>query len=251
MIPAHEALRRLREGNARFVAGTRVNAGQAELWTDAMEGQRPFAAILGCADSRVPVEHVFDQGVGDLFVIRVAGNVVEPSQMASIEYAAGLLGTRLVVVLGHTHCGAIAATTQEIVEGDPAPTPSLAILLNHLRPSVTGLLAADPALRDRPAELSERAVHANVHASVEELQRDSAMLAGLIANEALLICGAEYDLETGRVQWLGDPVIICTACKQAKDPVFMHDERCDRCYEQNWDAGFASSSDRANADDDA
>ncbi|MHC5020782.1 MAG: carbonic anhydrase [Planctomycetota bacterium] len=205
MIPAAEALQKLHDGNARFVAGARVNADAPELWSDAMEGQTPFAVILGCADSRVPVEHVFDQGVGDLFVIRVAGNVVEPSQMASIEYAAGLLGTRLVVVMGHTHCGAIAATTQEIVEGHAAPTPSLAVLFNHIRPSVNGLLEADPALRERPAELCARAIHANVIASVEELQRDSAMLADLVANDGLVICGAEYDIENGVVTWLGDP----------------------------------------------
>ncbi|MHC5020662.1 MAG: carbonic anhydrase [Planctomycetota bacterium] len=205
MIPAGDALQKLREGNARFTAGARVNGSGPVTWTPAMEGQRPFAVVLGCADSRVPVEHVFDQGLGDLFVIRVAGNVVEPSQMASIEYAAGLLGTRLVVVLGHTHCGAIAATTQEIVEGHAAPTPSLAILLDHLRPSVNGLLAADASLRDRPAELSERAIHANVITSVAELRRDSAMLADLVANDGLVICGAEYDIENGVVTWLGDP----------------------------------------------
>jgi carbonic anhydrase len=205
MIPASDALQHLRDGNARFAARTpRRTEDGPEPWTDAVEGQRPFAVILGCADSRVPVEHVFDQGHGDLFVIRVAGNVVEPSQMASIEYAAGLLGTRLVVVMGHTHCGAIAATTNELLEDHAPATPSLAILFDHIRPSVKALLAADPGLRDTPARLAEQAVHANVIASVDELKQQSALLAELVANDGLSIVGAEYDIETGRVRFLDD-----------------------------------------------
>lgn len=203
MIPAPDALQRLRDGNRRFVDGAQQRTDhRPEPWTDALEGQRPFAVILGCADSRVPVEHVFDQGHGDLFVIRVAGNVVEPSQMASIEYAAGFLGTRLVVVMGHTHCGAIATTTAELLEGHAPLTPSLGILVNHIRPSVEALLAANPALRADPAALAEQAVHSNVLASVDELGRDSEMLRKLVATDGLVIVGAEYDIETGEVVFL-------------------------------------------------
>src|SRR6201994_3017723 len=143
MIPALEALQRLREGNQRFASDTRSSESlisprrRAELTA----GQEPFAAILGCSDSRVPVEIVFDQGLGDLFVIRVAGNIVAPSQIGSIEFAAEQFGTRLVVVLGHSNCGAIETTLQQLKRPKENQSRNLRSIVDLVRPSVESLLA--------------------------------------------------------------------------------------------------------------
>ena len=123
MISGREALKRLREGNKRFASDTmsRETVPNHARRADLVSGQEPFAIILGCSDSRVPAEIVFDQGLGDLFVIRVAGNIVAPSQVGSVEFAATRFGTRLVVVLGHSQCGAIVATLEELQR--PAAPP--------------------------------------------------------------------------------------------------------------------------------
>jgi len=198
-IGADEALARLREGNRRFASGTGIVDGlssssrRAELVT----GQQPFAIVLGCSDSRVPAEIVFDQGLGDLFVIRVAGNIVAPSQIGSVEFAAERFGTRLVVVLGHSQCGAILATLEEL--GRPRETQSrnLRSIVDRVRPSVEGLLATE--LRtDRNALVSE-AVRANVRVSANQLRHGSEILERLIGHDGLLVVGAEYSLETGLV----------------------------------------------------
>ena len=198
-IGADEALARLREGNRRFASGTGIVDGlssssrRAELVT----GQQPSAIVLGCSDSRVPAEIVFDQGLGDLFVIRVAGNIVAPSQIGSVEFAAERFGTRLVVVLGHSQCGAILATLEEL--GRPRETQSrnLRSIVDRVRPSVEGLLATE--LRtDRNALVSE-AVRANVRVSANQLRHGSEILERLIGHDGLLVVGAEYSLETGLV----------------------------------------------------
>ena len=181
MITAQQALDRLREGNRRFVAGT----GSVARHVDATAGQAPFAIVLGCSDSRVPVEIVFDQGVGDLFVVRVAGNVAAPSQVGSIEFAAENFGTRLVVVLGHTGCGAVRATL-ESCERPTALSPGLQDIVDRIRPSV---------------ESGDDPVRANIRASVKELQVGSQTLGRLVQREGLLIVGAEYSLETGVVDF--------------------------------------------------
>src|SRR5271165_1072569 len=142
-IPADQALARLREGNLRFVADAR-DGGTLSTRTRRIElaaGQKPFAAILGCSDSRVPVEIVFDQGLGDLFVIRVAGNIVAPSQIGSVEFAAENFGTRLVVVLGHSSCGAIEATLDQLQRPIENQSRNLRSIVDLIRPSVEGLLA--------------------------------------------------------------------------------------------------------------
>lgn len=203
-IPADEALQLLREGNRRFV----VDAldGMAEdarsRRSELVGGQEPFAVVLGCADSRVPAELVFDQGLGDLFVIRVAGNVVAPSLVGSIEYAAAACGTRLVVVLGHTGCGAVAATLQELENPSADPSPNLATIVDRIRPSVEPLLDGGEPL-DRDAVLA-RAVRANVRASVAALEQESKILRGLVRDGGLRIVGAEYALATGEVEFLDD-----------------------------------------------
>jgi carbonic anhydrase len=202
MISAHQALDRLREGNARFVADVgrpkaRVSGGRRiELSLD----QAPFAIILGCSDARVPAEIVFDQGLGDLFVIRVAGNIVAPSQVGSVEFAAEAFGTRLVVVLGHTRCGAILATIEELRQPAENQSRNLRSIVDRVRPSVEGLLRTD--LRHDPDALVREAVRSNVRASVDHLRHGSAILEQLGQRDGLLIVGAEYSLETGVVEFL-------------------------------------------------
>ena len=201
MIPALEALERLREGNRRFVAGIRSRdtldsqAHRIEL----AAGQEPFAVILGCSDSRVPVEIVFDQGLGDLFVIRVAGNIVAPSQIGSVEFAAERFGTRLVVVLGHTRCGAIQATLEELQQPTERQSRNLRSIVDRVRPSVEGLLATE--LRHDREALAWHAVRANVRVAANDLRHGSEILERLIQQDGLLVVGAEYSLETGVVDF--------------------------------------------------
>jgi carbonic anhydrase len=200
VIPAREALRRLEEGNRRFVSGGR----RREALTDRdrrlelAEAQSPFAIVLGCSDSRVPAEIIFDQGLGDLFVVRVAGNVVAPTLIGSVEFAAVRFGTRLVIVLGHSRCGAVLATLDELRRPDPERSRNLRSIVERIRPAVEPLLsgggAGDPGL-------VERAVRANVHASAEGLRHGSALLERLIREDGLLVVGAEYELKTGAVDF--------------------------------------------------
>lgn len=201
MISAREALERLKEGNRRFVAGVRSTdtlASPTRL-AELASGQEPFAVILGCSDSRVPVEIVFDQGLGDLFVIRVAGNVVASSQIGSVEFAAERFGTRLVVVLGHSRCGAVQATLEELQRPTETQSRNLRSIVDRVRPSVEGLLAA--GLAQNPVALMEQAIRANVRASVGHLRYGSEVLEQLAQSDGLWIVGAEYSLETGEVDF--------------------------------------------------
>ncbi len=202
MMPARDAIERLREGNRRFVSGVRNNDAPADgaRRVRLTAGQEPFAIILGCSDSRVPAEYVFDQGVGDLFVIRVAGNIVAPSQIGSVEFAAESFGTRLVVVLGHSQCGAVLATLEELEGPTGNRSRNLRSIVDRIRPSVEGLLATD--LRNDRDALVRAAVRANVRASAGHLRNGSEILERLILQQELLITGAEYSLETGVVEFL-------------------------------------------------
>src|SRR5215217_7347932 len=202
MISAREALERLREGNDRFVSGVRrgdVLTSQTRRH-ELAAGQEPFAIILGCSDSRVPAEIVFDQGLGDLFVIRVAGNIVAPSQVGSVEFAAARYDTRLVVVVGHSQCGAILATLEELRRPTANQSQSLRAIVDRVRPSVEGLLATD--LRHDSDALVKQAVRANIRASVDHLRHGSEVLEQLIQEGGLRVVGAEYSLETGVVEFL-------------------------------------------------
>jgi carbonic anhydrase len=201
MISARAALERLREGNARFVAGTpsgNTLASHARLH-ELASVQEPFAIILGCSDSRVPAEIVFDQGLGDLFVIRVAGNIVAPSQIGSVEFAAERFGMPLVVVLGHSRCGAVLATLEELKRPRENQSRNLRSIVDRIRPSVEELLATD--LRHDPDALVQHAVRTNVRASVNQLRHGSELLEQLIRRNGLLVVGAEYALETGTVEF--------------------------------------------------
>lgn len=200
-LSASAALARLHEGNRRFAAGLRSletlmsQADRGKL----VGGQEPFAVVLGCSDSRVPVEIVFDQGLGDLFVIRVAGNIVAPSHIGSVEFAAERFDTRLVVVMGHSSCGAVLATLEELQRPSENRSPNLHDIVDRVRPSVEGLLATE--LRNRPTALVHEAVRANIRASADHLRHGSRILEELIATEGLVVVGAEYSLETGVVEF--------------------------------------------------
>jgi len=198
-LAAHEALESLREGNRRFASDTRRVDSLSGLTRRAelLNGQQPFAIVLGCSDSRVPAEIVFDQGLGELFVIRVAGNIVAPSQIGSVEFAAEQFGTRLVVVLGHSQCGAVRATLEQLQRPDKAQSRNLRSIVDRIRPSVEGLLATDLG-GDRDALIRE-AVRANVRVSANQLRHGSEILERLIDRDGLLVVGAEYSLESGLV----------------------------------------------------
>ncbi len=201
MIPAKEALERLREGNRRFVAEVSNSDSQSNRSRrqQLADGQEPFAIILGCSDSRVPAEIVFDQGLGDLFVIRVAGNIVAPSQIGSVEFAAERFHTRLVVVLGHSQCGAIEATLEELQRPTENQSKNLHSIVDRVRPAVEGLL--ETGLRNDPEALLHQAVRSNVRASANQLRHGSEILEQLIHSSGLRVVGAEYSLETGIVEF--------------------------------------------------
>jgi carbonic anhydrase len=200
-----EALQRLQDGNQRFVNNVRSldsllsHTQRASLTT----GQNPFAIILGCSDSRVPAELVFDQGFGSLFVIRVAGNIVAPSQIGSVEFAATQYNTRLVVVLGHTQCGAVAATIEELRHNLQSPSRNQRSIVQRIAPAVATLM--ETPLRNDPEALMKHAVRANIRAATSHLKHGSEILENLIANDNLLVVSAEYSLETGKVEFFDLP----------------------------------------------
>ncbi|GAA0339620.1 carbonic anhydrase [Bowmanella denitrificans] len=201
MLTAQQALERLKEGNKRFVDGESqlerlVNENRRDKL---ISSQAPFAVIIGCSDSRVPVEIVFDQGLGDLFVIRVAGNIVAPSQIGSVEFAAEQFGTRLVVVMGHSKCGAVHATLEQLQRPTDQPSKNLGSIVKRIRPAVEALVYTD--LRSDQKALAEQAIRANVRMSVNTLSNGSAILENLIKNDGLMVVGAEYSLETGQVHF--------------------------------------------------
>jgi carbonic anhydrase len=202
MIPAEEALERLREGNDRFAADARNpddKSASKGRRSEIADRQEPFAIILGCSDSRVPAEIIFDQGLGDLFVIRVAGNIVAPSQIGSVEFAASRFGTRLVVVLGHSRCGAILATLEDLQDPEKNRSSNLHSIVSRIRPCVETLLASEHAADSD--SLVEQAVRANISVSASQLRHGSEILEDLIRTDGLVIVGAEYSLETGRVDF--------------------------------------------------
>ena len=206
-LSAREALERLREGNRRFVsgAGSTATLTSPARRNEVAADQKPFAIILGCSDSRVPAEIIFDQGLGDLFVVRVAGNIAAPSQIGSIELAGERYGTRLVVVLGHSRCGAILATLEELMQQATYGSQNLRSIVDRVRPSVEPLL--EPELRQDPDTLVPLAVRANICAAANDVRHGSEILKQLIQQDGLLIVGAEYSLETGVVDFFdGVPV---------------------------------------------
>jgi carbonic anhydrase len=204
LIPAQQALELLREGNHRFV----TDATQRDTFASGIRrvaltfGQAPFAAILGCSDSRVPVEIVFDQGLGDLFVIRVAGNIVAPSQIGSVEFAAEQFGTRLVVVLGHSRCGAIETTVEQLRRPIENQSRNLHSIVDLIRPAVRGVI--ESGMGHDHDTLVEQAVRANIRASVRQLRHGSAIIENLIQSSGLLVVGSYYSLETGIVEFFDD-----------------------------------------------
>ena len=200
-LSAAEALDRLAAGNRRFVSGARtvIGTGESSRGYGLVDGQSPFAVILGCSDSRVPVEIVFDQGPGDLFVVRVAGNITAPSQVQSIEFAVEAFDVPLVVVLGHTLCGAVAHAVEQIMRPEPDRSTDYDSIVAHIRPSIEALLEEDPDAG--PERLARRAVRANVRTSAEHLGRRSDRLAKRVRDGDLVVLGAEYALQSGVVDF--------------------------------------------------
>jgi len=201
ILSAEEALERLQEGNQRFLSGVRSRElNRVQLQPSGMEEeQAPFAIVIGCSDSRVPAEIIFDQGLGDLFVIRVAGNIVAPSQVGSVEFASVRFGTRLVVVLGHSGCGAVQATLEELQRPMQNQSRNLCSIFDRIRPSIEGLLKSE--LKHDSKALVRHAIRANVGVAVDHLRHGSEILERLIQCEGLLVVGAEYSLETGKVDF--------------------------------------------------
>lgn len=201
MLPASDALKRLCEGNRRFASNIpAISALSLARRGELIGRQEPFAIVLGCSDSRVPAEIIFDQGLGDLFVIRVAGNVVAPSGIGSVEFAAARFGTRLVVVLGHSGCGAVAATIEELQGAPQVHSKNLRSIVDRVRPSVEGLLEVSRTWD--PEELLRQAVRANIRMSTNQLRHGSQLLEQLIDEDGLMVVGAEYSLESGLVDFL-------------------------------------------------
>jgi len=203
MTTALEAIERLRAGNRRFVAQAGSDPSAPGRRVELNSVQQPFAIILGCSDARVPAEIIFDQGLGDLFVIRVAGNIVSPSQIGSVEYAASRFGTRLVVVLGHSQCGAVTATIEELQRPAENQSRNLRSIVDRVRPAVESLLSTD--LAGDPAALVRHAIRANISVSVSHLRYSSDVLEKLIQEEGLLVIGAQYSVETGTVEFFDAP----------------------------------------------
>ncbi|WP_131668439.1 carbonic anhydrase [Psychrobacter pygoscelis] len=199
-----EALAMLKEGNRRYVESLTDSDPCMQKRPELTHDQDPVAIILGCSDARVPVEIVFDQGLGDLFVIRVAGNVVAPSQIGSVEFAAEKFGTQLVVVLGHSHCGAVTACVEALINPEQYYSPNLQSIVDRIRPSVYNLheLATASGHDVDADELIDRSIRANVRMSVSQLKHGSRILEDMVSSGKLLIVGAEYDLQTGKVKFL-------------------------------------------------
>jgi carbonic anhydrase len=176
------------DGNKRFIEERRLNPNSSRLrLRETAVAQYPFACILGCADSRVPSEIVFDQGLGDLFVVRVAGNVASQTAIGSLEFSTAVLGSQLIVVLGHSRCGAVSAA----VKGDPLPG-RIGVFVEEIKPAVE-------TVRAKTGDIEDNSVTANVQYQVQRLAESSTILAGLIREGKLKIVGGRYDLASGKV----------------------------------------------------
>ncbi len=202
MSIGQQALEQLKQGNLRYIDSLKQGSFSVSSPKLVAE-QNPVAIILGCSDARVPVEMVFDQGLGNLFVIRVAGNVVAPSQIGSIEFAVEKFATRLVVVLGHSHCGAVTACVEALVNPAQNYSPNLQSIVDRISPSVHNLheLATANGHDINVNELIGRSIRANVDMSVSQLKHGSRILEDMVRTGELLIVGAEYNLQTGKVDF--------------------------------------------------
>jgi len=201
-LSAREAFLRLKEGNVRYAQNLRSMDAMLSHSRKDLSDQSPFAIVLGCSDSRAPAETVFDQGLGDLFVIRVAGNIVAPSQVGSVEFAAERFGIRLVVVMGHTRCGAIEAAIEAVTSDQGPASRNVSSIVDRIRPSIEGLVRTE--LSRDPVRLRREAMRANVRASVDHLRHGSAVIEGLALGEGLVVLGAELDLTSGEVGFFDD-----------------------------------------------
>jgi carbonic anhydrase len=197
-VSPEAALKMLQEGNNRFFRGPvkRLNQNAKQRVQTAEKGQKPFAAVLSCADSRVPVEVIFDRGIGDIFVLRDAGNIATQTDIGSLEFALDHFGTPLVVVLGHTKCGAVSAA----VEGGEAP-PNIKAIVDFIAPAVTAAKNANP---DKTGEaLVPAAITANVWQAMADIYKNSPMIRDKVKDGTVKLVGAVYDIKSGKVNWMG------------------------------------------------
>jgi carbonic anhydrase len=191
-----EALKRLKDGNARFVAGEALHCDLLEQVRGTSKMQAPFAAVLGCIDSRVPPELIFDQNIGDLFVARVAGNIASTDIIGSLEFATALAGAKLIVVLGHSECGAVKGAI------DDAKLGSLTGVLQQIRPSLAKLdYKGVPSSKD--AALVQRVAEQNAKDAAAQLSSRSETMAGLVRDGKLKIVYAMHDVASGEIAWYG------------------------------------------------
>jgi carbonic anhydrase len=195
-LSPRDALQRLMEGNRRFRQGKGRSLARGWSHEQAERAQRPFAIVLGCSDSRTPVEIVFDESFGTLFVVRIAGNIVAPSGVGSIEFAASQFGSRLVVVMGHTRCGAVAATVRALETGLGPDSKNIRSITDRIAPHIGSLVRPGD-----PEAVLREAVRANVRASVDQLRHGSRLLEELVVSGRVAVVGAEYALESGEVEF--------------------------------------------------
>jgi len=219
-VSGEEAVRRLKVGNSRFrqePSGFGQPGERQARFLDLSAGQQPFAAVLACSDSRVPVEMIFDRGPGDLFVVRVAGNVVGPTQLGSLEFAVGVLGVRLIVVLGHTGCGAVAAAlAQELCSESGMVASNLAQLTRRISMTLDECRQGERIGKDSLSGEAER-LHAG--AVAKELVQRSELLDSSVGSGELLITGSIYDLKTGQVEFFDEAGIpLGRGCSNRRAP---------------------------------
>jgi carbonic anhydrase len=191
-----EALQRLIDGNRRFLDAGRQSTPPGWSVQMASTPQTPFAVVLGCSDSRTPVEILFDQGFGALFVVRIAGNIVAPSVVGSIEFAVSQFGTRLVVVMGHTRCGAISATVESLTTGQNHASKNIRSITDRIAPHIAELVHGESS-----EQVKRDAMRANVRASVDHLRHGSQIIEEVVLSGRVAVVGAEYELETGEVHF--------------------------------------------------
>lgn len=207
MTSAQEAIKLLKEGNQRFVANKRQIDPHGD---DHAVDENPIAIVLGCSDHRAPPDIVFDRGLGDLFVIRVAGNIVTPTQLGTIEFAAQTFGPRLIVVMGHSRCGAIQATIQTRHKNATPGSPNLDSIIKRMLPAIDAHLDSETDPTD--LDFIRQVTHTNVFNSIRDLRAHSQIIADLMDNDNLLIVGAYYDMVSGRVEFIEQESSLNTGC---------------------------------------
>ena len=194
-ITPSKALQFLKEGNARFVNNLKINRNLLEQVNDTRDGQWPFAVILSCIDSRTSAELIFDQGLGDIFSIRIAGNILNEDILGSMEFATNVVGSRIIVVLGHTKCGAIKGACDNLEMGH------LTTLLKKIQPAVTAETSTADNRNSKNSEFVEKVASLNVQLTMYRIRNESQIIRNLVEENKIAIVGGMYDVESGEVHF--------------------------------------------------